>query len=245
MAGMDETLQQLRDKLQQGREWREKLAAEQAEGRLSLKEAAALQSEAESVGVTMPEAEALRRDITYAREWNDKARKVSTSSTRGGVARPSLAELKELYWNAVGPHDGADSGQRRPDQRQPQLRRSARLHHQVKPRSRRATEPNVNGQVDEQRGLIAGRVTGKPGEDRFVTDSTGDSFTQDVKTTRTLAAAKISDSRDAVLETGKHIAQRHGLAKRHQDGLVIGALNSPVRSQVDRRVMKLRSRRPP
>ena len=96
MAGMDETLQQLRDKLQQGREWREKLAAEQAEGRLSLKEAAALQSEAESVGVTMPEAEALRRDIAYAREWNDKARKVSTSSTRGGVARPSLAELKEL-----------------------------------------------------------------------------------------------------------------------------------------------------
>jgi hypothetical protein len=96
LAGLAETLQQLRDKLQQGREWRDKLAAEEAEGRLSLKEATALQSEAESVGVTMPEAEALRGAITRAREWNDTARKVSTSSTRGGAARPSLPELKEL-----------------------------------------------------------------------------------------------------------------------------------------------------
>ena len=96
-ARASETTKALLAKLEKARAWAVRLDAELA-GKPTIKDAAALLSDADADGVTMELIERLRVSVADAKAWLDQSRRsLNARSTRGVATRASFDEAVRLY----------------------------------------------------------------------------------------------------------------------------------------------------
>ena len=96
-ARASETTKALLAKLEKARAWAVRLDAELA-GKPTIKDAAALLSDADADGVTMELIERLRVSVADAKAWLDQSRRsLNARSTRGVATRASFDEALRLY----------------------------------------------------------------------------------------------------------------------------------------------------